>query len=156
MLRNLLKIRYVYVIGVFFTLINSIVFMILGVTHSVKGYIGFIKQMNGHTEGRPGLELLHGLDMFLVSLVFLVFGLGILKIFTHYHQENDELPNWLKIDNFSELKILLWETILITLVVLSVAKVVAHEAEPNWTLLIYPAIIFILTASLFLVRSQKH
>ncbi len=109
MLQKLLKIRYVYLLAVFFTLMNSVAFLISGVGHCIRGYVAFFTQIVNGTEGRPGVELLEGLNNFLISLVFLIFGLGILKIFTHYHKEDQNVPGWLKIDNFSDLKILLWK-----------------------------------------------
>ena len=155
MFQKLLRIRYIYIIAVVFTLINSVVFMITGIFRSIEGYIMFYEQIAHHKEGRPGVMLLEGLDSFLISLVFLIFGLGILKIFTHYHKEDANLPNWLKIDSFSELKILLWETILITIVILSISKLAVANVVLSWDVLIMPCFLLLLTISYFLVKSKK-
>ena len=76
-------------------------------------------------EHKPGLQILKGLDLFLVSIVFMILGLGILKIFVFSHMPFTDLPDWLNIKNFKELKILLWETILVTLVVFSLTGFVS-------------------------------
>jgi uncharacterized membrane protein YqhA len=121
----------------------------------VHGYKIFLEDgLNG--EERPGVFLLHGLDLFLVSMVFLIFGLGILSIFINYHKVDGNLPDWLKIENFKGLKILLWETVLVTLVVFSFTGIISSKESLQWNALILPGIILILTIGLFLMkRSQK-
>ena len=71
-----------------------------------------------HTESHPGLSILESLDVFLVALVFLIFALGIAKLFLPEPSEKGglRLPNWMQIQNFTQLKLLLWEAVLTTLV----------------------------------------
>jgi len=155
MINKILRFRYVFLIAVVFTLLNSLFFLCVGVMESVHGYAIFLEHgING--EERPGVFLLHGLDLFLVSMVFLIFGLGILSIFINYHKVDENLPDWLKIENFKGLKILLWETVLVTLVVFSFTGIISSKESLQWSSLILPGIILILTTGLFLMkRSQK-
>jgi uncharacterized membrane protein YqhA len=156
MFKKILRVRFIILLGVIFTFINSAVFMIAGVVDSIHGYSLFIKH-GISAEYRPGLHLLNALDMFLVSIVFMIFALGIMKIFTHYHLPEVDLPGWLKISSFKELKILLWETILVTLVVFSLTGLVNTTEKLTWDHLVLPLIILILTASLYLVKKEdKH
>jgi uncharacterized membrane protein YqhA len=157
MLKNLLKIRFVFLIAVIFTLLNSIFCLAAGVISSIHGYTIFYNQgLNGAE--RPGVYLLEGLDLFLVSMVFLIFALGIIRIFTHYNTSEDEnLPRWLRIKDFKELKILLWETILVTLVVFTFTTIISNKEVLKWDALIIPSVVLILMLSLFLMkRSEKH
>jgi len=156
MLNKLLKIRYIFIVAVVFTLLNSLFFLVGGVLESLKGYQLFL-QHGMNKEYRPGAYLLEGLDLFLVSMVFLIFALGILSIFIDYHKADENRPSWLKIDNFQGLKILLWETVLVTLVVFAFTNIITSKEGLQWSTLILPGVILILTLSLFLMkRSEKH
>jgi uncharacterized membrane protein YqhA len=156
MLNNILRFRYIFLITVFFSFLNSIFFLIGGAMKCLKGYKIFLQ--NGFSvEGHPGLYLLEGLDFFLVSMVFLIFGLGVLNIFISYHKVDENLPDWLKIGSFMGLKILLWETVLVTLVVYSFTVVIAKIDALQWNILVLPGVILILTIAIVLLkRTEKH
>ena len=98
-----------------------------------------------------------GLDLFLVSMVFLIFALGIMRIFTHYKTSDEDLPGWLRINDFKELKILLWETVIVTLVVFTLTELVNSKQSLKTDALIMPGVILLLTVSLFLMKkNDKH
>src|SRR6478735_4298488 len=123
-MKNLLRIRYVYIIAVIFTFFNSIFFLISGVIESVHGFqIFFRKVMNGEPI-LIGIYFMESLDRFLIAFVFMIFSLGIWKLFYVKDMPADDLPDWLKINSFKDLKILLWETIMVTLVVFTISMVV--------------------------------
>ena len=156
MFNKFLRIRYVFLVAVFFTFLNSLFFLIGGVIESMHGYRLFYEHgLDG--EDRPGAYLLKGLDLFLVSMVFLIFAFGIMRIFTHYHSADDNLPAWLRIKDFKELKILLWETVIVTLVVFTLTEIVTSKQSLKPDALIMPGVILILTVSLYLMkRNDKH
>ena len=149
MIEKFLRLRLVFMVTVVVTFINSIFFIVNGVKHA---YHGYEEVLTGEEHGRPGLHFVESLDAFMVSLVFLIFSLGIMRIFTHYHTEDDKLPAWLRINSFIELKVLLWETILVTLVILTVSVLVTNLHELKWELLILPCITLILSLSLYLMK----
>jgi uncharacterized membrane protein YqhA len=154
MFSRLLQARYVFLIAVVFLLLNSIIFILAGAVHSFHGIIEFIELgFLPDEESRPGLHLLEGLDMFMVALVFLIFGLGIARLFIFDKIESSQIPSWLNIRDLKGLKILLWETILVTLVILCVTNLVKHPAR-TWEALIFPIIILILTLALYLMRGK--
>jgi uncharacterized membrane protein YqhA len=104
---------------------------------------------------RPGLELLHSLDFLFVSLVLIVLGLGIAKLFLLAPGDSSDagLPTWLRIDSISELKVLLWETILTTLLIASLSNLVEGLfGTLDWTVLLMPIAILILSLSLFFIK----
>ena len=153
MFKKLLYLRYLFLIVVIFMMINSLFFIIGGVIESVDGIRLFI--MHGlDEEKKPGLKLLKGLDLFLISLVFMIFAIGIVRLFGIYNHDNDDLPAWLNLHSFKELKVLLWETILVTLVVFTLTGIATDRSGLHWEMLILPAVILILSLSLFLMR--KH
>lgn len=156
MFNKILLVRYIFLVAVFFTLLSSFFFLIVGVVESIHGYRLFLEHgLEG--EDRPGVYLLKGLDLFLVSLVFLIFAFGIMRIFTHYQSSDENLPGWLKIKDFKELKILLWETVLVTLVIFTFTEFVTSRASLKLDALIMPGVILILSVSLFLMKGKdKH
>lgn len=153
MFKKLLYLRYLFVIVVIFMMINSLFFVIGGVIESVEG----IKLFFNHgldEDKKPGLKLLKGLDLFLISMVFMIFAIGIIRLFGIYNHEKDDLPAWLSVNSFKELKVLLWETILVTLVVFTLTGIATDRSGLHWEMLILPGVILILSLSLFLMR--KH
>jgi uncharacterized membrane protein YqhA len=100
----------------------------------------------------PALE---AVDLFFLALVFFIMAIGLVQLFV------GEVPllksvsfSWLKIDTFMDLKILLWDTFLVTLLVLFVTSLV-HAESLDWSIFILPASIFLLTSSSFLLK-RKH
>ncbi len=156
MLNQLLRLRFLYLIAVLFTLLNSLFFLVAGVLRSLEGYRAYFQLWAGRPEGNPALEVLEGLDSFLVALVFLVFSLGMWKIFIRYDIESERLPGWLNIRSFKELKRLLWETILVTLVVFCIGNVVRRLDSLNWDVLILPAVVALLSVGLFFMRGKEE
>lgn len=151
MLQRLLPLRFIFLIAVAVTFLNSLAFLFIGVRSAYHGYISL---MDHNLDGRPGMLFLESLDMFMVSLVFLVFGFGMVRIFTHYDTNDENLPGWLRIKDFKELKILVWETILVTLVVVSVSVVIRRLNNLGWEVLILPGMILLLSISLFVMKRE--
>lgn len=154
MLHKITPFRYIYAVAVIFTLINAIFFIGSGVARSIKGYKGFFRSDFLITEGHhPGLHLLEALDSFMISLVFMIFGLGIARLFIFDKAKGKTLPKWLNVKSLEELKVLLWRTILFALVTFSVTDFLKDNTL-TWDDLILPLIILILAASLFLVHKR--
>ena len=151
MFGRLLQFRYIYLIAVVTTFINSLFFLWNGVVHAFEGYVAIL----GHTEtARPGLHFVESFDMFMIAFMFLIFSFGMMRIFTHYHVNDENLPAWLRIDSFKELKILLWETILLTLVIVTISEVIKKLDHLTYEVLFLPGVILLLSLSLFIVRKE--
>lgn len=156
MLRSFFAVRIITTIVVIFTLINALAFVGIGVFTSAMAIYGIF---NGelYTESHPGLKILESLDIFLIALVFLIFAIGIAKLFHPNADENMAgiIPDWLNINDFAELKMVLWETILTTLIVLFVSDVVRRGGKYDWTMLVIPASITLLSASIFVLKKAE-
>jgi hypothetical protein len=61
---------------------------------------------------------------------------------------------WLNVHDLKGLKVLLWETILVTLVILCVTNLIKLSSL-SWETLIYPILILVLAAALFLMRGKE-
>jgi len=155
MFRHLLKIRYVAVVIVILAVLHALAFLVMGAEIAIKAYWHLLDQ--SAAAARPGVELLHSLDFLFVSLVLLVLGLGIAKLFVVNLTEDETaaLPIWLRIDSISQLKVLLWETILTTLLIVALSDLIRGLfTKLEWSALTIPAAILLLALSLFLIK--KH
>ena len=156
MLKKLLQIRFIYILAVAALLINSILFLIVGIVNSVKGYLGYFNTgFQTNEETKPALHILEGLYAIMISILFMIFGLGLGRLFIFNTAADTQLPTWLKINTFKEFKILLWETILVTLLILVLIQFV-NKPPAHWVDLTYPIVVLILSMALFFVRGKSE
>ena len=104
-------------------------------------------------EGKPGLEIVESLDLFLVALVFLILSLGFMKLFYPDFRglHTITLP-WLKVDDFFQLKHLTWNAILLTLLITFGTHVLRATGPLSWTMLIIPAAVLLFSTSSKMLR----
>jgi len=156
MFRKLLSIRYIISVAVVILFLNSAFFIVGGTIFSVKGYIEFTK--NGFIPNEsynPALYILKGLDAFMLAIIFIIFGLGIARLFLFNDAPEDQIPSWLRFHEMKGLKVLLWETILVTLVIYCLQVLLTHK-ELSLDLLILPGAILLLAIALFFVRWKEQ
>ncbi|MFL5307310.1 MAG: YqhA family protein [Polyangia bacterium] len=156
MFLQLLKVRYIAVVIVAVAVLDAMAFLVLGTKAALHGYEQVLGIHGGG--GRPGLEMLHSLDFLFVALVFLILGLSIAKLFLLGPSDVDEasLPRWLRLHSIGALKVLLWETSLVTMLVVSLSEMTADLDSPNrtWTVLLTPAAILLLALSLYFIKKK--
>jgi uncharacterized membrane protein YqhA len=112
MFQKLLNIRFVIILVVGILFINSIFFIIGGTVYSVKGYIEFTKNGFMPSESlNPGLQISKGLDAFMLAIIFIIFGLGIARLFLLNIVSDEQIPNWQRFLYMKGLKVPLRETI---------------------------------------------
>ena len=156
MMQKLIQFRFVYIVAVVFTLVNAVFFILSGIARSIYGYLEFMRVgFLSSEETHPGLHLLESLDSFMVSLVFMIFGMGIARIFLFDKVQVEGIPQWLNVNDLEGLKTLMWKTILFTMVVFSVTGLVKNP-QYTWETLVFPIVILILSGSLFLVDATRH
>jgi uncharacterized membrane protein YqhA len=155
MFNKLLKIRYLILLPVVILFLNSFAFIIGGAVLSVKGYIEFAQ--NGFTPNetyRPGMLVMKGLDLFMLAIIFIVFALGIARLFLFTSTPDEQIPPWLRFNEIKGLKVILWETILVTLVIYSLQLLLTSKTQ-SIELLILPGAILLLSIALFFVRGKE-
>ena len=152
MFEYLLKLRYITAVIVVLAALHAVAFLVMG----TRSAIGAYKHVLGVAEegARPGLELLHSLDFLLVSMVLVILALGVAKLFLiDPTKVRAGMPAWLGIESIGELKVLLWETILTTLLILGLSDLSGDIFEkPAWTVLVTPIAILILALSLYFMK----
>lgn len=129
--------RSIVILTCIFTFLNAVVFVVISVYRSIHAYIIVFQ---GKIEERPGVYLVEALDGFLLAFVFLIFAIGFGKLFLPDHRLLRSIQiSWLQPKNFSDLKHILWEATLTTLVILFAISIVQHIDSLQWTHLIIPA-----------------
>jgi len=141
-------------IVVFITFLNAMVFFALGIYHSVEAYLDIL---HGDWNNHPGIILVESLDRFLFGFVFIIFSIGLSRLFLSDIRFLDtyELP-WLKINEFHQLKSLLVSAILVALFVAWAPFAVrfTQQDSMDWTILLFPACILILSVSAKFIKDS--
>jgi uncharacterized membrane protein YqhA len=167
-MKRLLTLKIVLLPIVFFIFLISLVFTYRGIWLCIKVLIGLLSgQMHfmniselGNSEP-PTLLLLDAVDSFLLSFVFFIFSFGLYKIFflSDTHELAGKLPKWLQIESIFELKALLWQSVLTTMVIffLNTAVIAISNNNISWQFLLLPLSILIIAVALyFLKMSEKE
>jgi len=156
MLQKLLSIRYIIFIVVIVMFLNAAFFIVGGTAMSIKGYMEFAQ--NGFIPNetyQPGLYVLKGLDGFMLAIIFLIFGFGIARLFLFNNASDDKMPSWLIFRDMKGLKVILWETILVTLVIFCL-QILLTQKQQSPEMLILPGAILILAIALFFIRWKER
>ena len=149
-MQKIIKIAILIIVSLL--LVNSVFFIFIGVYKSIHAYI-LVAQ--GRIEEKPGIHIAESLDSFLVAIFFIIFSIGIAKLFLPKLNifSGYELV-WLKIENFSQLKYLMWEVLLTTLFVFFVTGIIIGRSHLEWTQLIMPASILMLAVAYKLFKKE--
>jgi len=150
--------KLIIIIPVISSFVTGVIFMGLGVHELVDGVNGiFIGQLE--TKATPGLTLFVSIDLFIIGFLFLIFSLGFSQLFIPKPSKITTLldsvtPNWLKVQSFTELKLILWDTVLTTLVLTFIGDVIRDKDGYNWQLTIIPISILLISFARYLIKKQ--
>ena len=150
----------------FFISIIALLVLASGVVLTMLGVYDFIMAIVGQDYGDAhnlarsmAIGLLKSVDLFLIAIVFFVFALGILVLFHSAEQPFPiKLPEWLRIKNFMQLKVILWEAILTTMVtsyLATLAELRMNGSEITKMQLVVPAAILMISVSLFFLKKGE-
>ena len=155
MFRSLLRIRYLAAPVALVFAVHAVGFLVLGLMRAAEGYSLLVHRTA--EEGRPGLHFAESVDALLFSLVMLVLALGTASLFLSRPGTDDRLnlPKWMRIRSLTELKLLLWEAILATLVVTAATSIIGALPHLDWTHLLLPAVILVLSISYYLLKRTE-
>jgi len=107
---------------------------------------------NGTTQ-YPTVSILSVTDVFFLSIVLMISGIGIAKLFLpgSFVADLIDLP-WIRITNLSQLKHLLWETLMLAMVIFFIVILVEKINNLDYTILYIPLSILLLTFSGYLLK----
>jgi len=142
-----------------FVLASGVVLTFLGAYNFVMVFFQFRLGEGHNAPGGMAIGLLHAVDLFLVAIVFYVLSIGIKVLFADPDSGLPlKLPKWLHVENFVELKIILWEAILTALVVDYIAGLAEQKIkgeEITIHSLILPGAVLLIAMSLFFVKKEE-
>ena len=150
---------YILKVVAAFVFASGIILAIFGAYH----FVTVFQQLRGEdvVVGLMAISLLRTIVFFLLAIVFFVFSLGVLVLFTNKPERDlpNNFPLWLRVKNFMQLKVILWEAILTTLVVLYLAVLVEKAVkglQVGYVDLVVPGAILLLAGSIFLLKKGEH
>jgi uncharacterized membrane protein YqhA len=165
-MKRLLGLKVVLIPIILFIFIISLIFSLRGIWLCIDVIFGlisgsrqFVHFSDLGTSEAPSLMLLEAVDLFLVSFVFFIFSFGLYKIF--FVPETDEpkskLPGWLQINSIFELKALLWQSVLTTLVIVFLNKAIIMISldKMDWHFLFLPLSILIIAVALYFLKLSE-
>ena len=159
--------KYVYLSLYFFIKVIASLVFVAGLSFTGLGLYEFIHSLSlvqddENAAVSMAVFILKTIDMFLIAIVCFIFSLGLMVLFDNkkHISTSLNLPEWLNVKNFMQLKVILWEAVLTTLVI-SYLAMLARERFNNSPLtpelLIIPGAIFLISISLFaLKKSEKE
>ena len=151
-LEHIFKIRYLALCVSLLLIISGIIAIFIGAMKLVES----VMILSGNHEGeKPGLHIIESVDTLLFSLVILILAGGIYKLFVGNEETFKDSAIFSKLNNFIDLKILLWETLLLTLTVWCVLGFFINPDSLKYEQLILPVSIVLLALALKLIKDEK-
>jgi len=148
-MRNIYKV--IISVILLFSFLNVLAMLALNFLRGIHVY----SHLFSPDELRPGITIMEIVDGLLLTLLLLIMNIGFLKLFLPNSKfaKAIDLP-WLKISSFSQLKMLLIETILTTLVVVFATNVVKNDGNLEWKDILIPTSVFLLALTINFVKEE--
>lgn len=164
--RAIVSSRFLTVIAVVGSLAGSVLMFVLGAINIVMAFrVGLVSPADDAKTvfgAQAVINVIEGLDRFLIAIVLLYFSYGVYSLFVHPEESEEELslPAWLRVRKIGQLKQVVAELIVIILFVLFLRQALeafaSHERAFSWqqvaTLLLLPVSTVLLAISLKLVE----
>ncbi|TPV35602.1 YqhA family protein [Paucihalobacter ruber] len=154
-LKSIYNLKYFAIIISFLITLTGLIAIGIGSLRLSNGLLSVFGLFRGQ-EAHPGVHIIEAVDTLLFSVVILILGGGIFKLFVGDEDTFKESIVFSKIKTFKDLKILLWETLLLTLTVWCSLSFFAHPDDLRYTQLILPLTIVLLAIALKLMRDTKE
>lgn len=147
-LEKLFQVKYLALLVSIFIMVSGILAILLGILHVVDAFLILFDKHDGSAGG----AIIESIDTFLFSLVILILGGGIFKLFIGNQSTFQESAVFSELKNFKDLKILLWETILLTLTVWCALGFLIGPEKMDYEQLILPVTIVLLALGLKFIK----
>jgi uncharacterized membrane protein YqhA len=162
------RVRYVSVIAVLFGAVAAVLMFFIGAVTTVKSigvYFGSgeNKAFSSDAALEATVDIVSSLDQFLLGLVLLVFAYGVYSLWVvadadAWDQRRTEIraPDWLKVNNVTDLKVKLIEVIAVLLAVLFLKGILVEPENTTWPDLVVPIAVALLALTVWLIRQSEH
>lgn len=156
--------RFFTLFAVAGSLVGAALMFFLGVYNVFEAYKDiFTEQATDRPFGTAAvIQVIEGLDRFLIAIVLLYFAYGVYSLFIHPDEPEQELalPQWLRVKQIGQLKQVVAEVIIVILFVLFLRVALQWFGDPNislsWTQVatfaLLPLCTFLLALSLRMVQ----
>lgn len=151
-LENMFQVKYLALIVSIFLMLSGILAIVLG----AKRLWETLLILFGNQDKSAGIYIIESIDTFLFALVILILAGGIFKLFVGNQNTFKESAVFSKLNNFKDLKILLWETILLTLTVWCALGFFIDSDKLLYEQLILPFTILLLALALNFIKKGEH
>lgn len=135
--------RFLTVPAVVGSLAGSVLMFVQGLLHISRAYHSWLFPSHHDADVRPGsasmINVIEGLDRFLIAIVLLYFAYGVYSLFIHPERHETELalPAWLQVKQIGQLKQVVAEVIIVILFVLFLRVALQVYQRPDvsmsWT-----------------------
>jgi uncharacterized membrane protein YqhA len=153
LLTAFLSLRAIMLIGSAGALVGSLLMFLQG---------GFFLHEAWHTILAEGdavqkqvtVPVLEAVDSFLFGIVLVIFAYGIAIgfVFTLPEGYGQRLPNWMKVGGVGQLKATLAEVVIVVLIVIFARIVVEANGHLQWSMLVLPASILMISVALRMIE----
>lgn len=122
---HLYRFRHVAMIAVVFSMISSLFLMLLGAYEVCEAIYTFLVGMDADN---LKVQLIKGVDVFLIALVLMIFAMGVYDLFVSDPGDTpaSHRPKWLKFKDFDQLKSVLLGVIVTMLVITFFELILTH------------------------------
>ena len=166
---TIFRARYVSIVAVVFGAVGAVLMFVIGSVTTIKAigvYFGTdeFKALSSDAALATTVDIVAALDQFLLGLVLLVFAYGVYSLWVVADREAWEeerghvrAPDWLRVNNVTDLKVKLLEVIAVLLAVLFLKAALATEEPLEWPALVIPLSVALLALTVwFIRRSETH
>jgi uncharacterized membrane protein YqhA len=162
------RVRYVSIIAVLFGAVAAVLMFFIGAVTTVKSigvYFGSgeLKALSSDAALEATVDVVSALDQFLLGLVLLVFAYGVYSLWVvadadSWDQRRTEIraPDWLRVNNVTDLKVKLIEVIAVLLAVLFLKGILSDPEKVTWPDLVVPIAVALFALTVWLIRQSEH
>lgn len=153
--------RKISVIAVISCALGSLLMFFIGavkVARAFDSYLFSLAEAGTTVANRAGLSiayLVQAIDAFLIALVLLIFGSGVFRLFVSNAAPDDQqLSGPFRIRNFTELKRILADMIVVILMVKFLESALINTQGFQWEALVLPGAILMLAAAVRVLKLE--
>jgi len=148
-----LSLRAIMLIGSVGALVGSLLMFLQGGVFLHEAWHTILAEGDA-VQKQVTVPVLEAVDSFLFGIVLVIFAYGIAIgfVFTLPEGYGQRLPNWMKVGGVGQLKATLAEVVIVVLIVIFARVVVEAQGKFEWSMLVLPASILMISVALRMIE----
>jgi uncharacterized membrane protein YqhA len=148
-----LSLRAIMLIGSIGAIVGSLLMFLQGGFYLHEAWHTLMSG-GGAAERQVTVPVLEAVDSFLFGIVLVIFAYGIAIgfVFTLPEGYGERLPPWIKVGGVGQLKATLAEVVIVVLIVIFARIVVEANGHLQWSMLVLPASILMISVALRMIE----